>query len=173
MRTRFEPTTSRYRQTGVVPTEVIWRRCKCNWVGTTDQWLSVKPVGTFGFQLINHLPNVTVPLPGRLFFGIVIPFSEIHNFNCNTLQEYSGQTLSTGLDITLNKQTSFRVFLGVAETIVSSLLCCGVGIVQCLFNLLYYVIGVRNTKKPPFYNRLLLDLSYRFLTLLSSDGRDH
>ena len=22
-------------------------------------------------------------------------------------------------------------------------------IVQCLFNLLYYVIGVRNTKKPP------------------------
>ena len=42
-----------------------------------------------------------------------------------------------------------RVFLGVAETIVSSLLCCGVGIVQCLFNLLYYVIGVRNTKKPP------------------------
>ena len=26
---------------------------------------------------------------------------------------------------------------------------CGVGIVQCLFNLLYYVIGVRNTKKPP------------------------
>ena len=24
------------------------------------------------------------------------------------------------------------------------------GIVQCLFNLLYYVIGVRNTKKPPF-----------------------
>ena len=43
----------------------------------------------------------------------------------------------------------FRVFLGVAETIVSSLLCCGVGIVQCLFNLLYYVIGVRNTKKPP------------------------
>ena len=41
------------------------------------------------------------------------------------------------------------LFLGVAETIVSSLLCCGVGIVQCLFNLLYYVIGVRNTKKPP------------------------
>ena len=40
------------------------------------------------------------------------------------------------------------VFLGVAETIVSSLLCCGVGIVQCLFNLLYYVIGVCNTKKP-------------------------
>ena len=28
-------------------------------------------------------------------------------------------------------------------------MCCGVGIVQCLFNLLYYVIGVRNTKKPP------------------------
>ena len=41
------------------------------------------------------------------------------------------------------------VFLGVAETIVSSLLCCGVGIVQGLFNLLYYVIGVRNNKKPP------------------------
>ena len=45
----------------------------------------------------------------------------------------------------------FWVFLGVAETIVSSLLCCGVGIVQCLFNLLYYVIGVRNTKKPPMF----------------------
>ena len=42
-----------------------------------------------------------------------------------------------------------RVFLGVADTIVCQLLCCGVGIVQCLFNLLYYVIGVRNTKKPP------------------------
>ena len=27
----------------------------------------------------------------------------------------------------------------VVETIVSSLLCCGVGIFQCLFNLLYYV----------------------------------
>ena len=48
-----------------------------------------------------------------------------------------------------NKDPDKRVFLGVAETIVSSLLCCGVGIVQCLFNLLYYVIGVRNTKKPP------------------------
>ena len=69
------------------------------------------------------------PPPGRLFFGIVIPFSEIPNFNCKTLQEYSGETLSTGLDITLKKQTSF-------------------------------------------YNRLLLDLTYRFLTLLSSDGRD-
>ena len=32
------------------------------------------------------------------------------------------------------------VFLGVAETIVSSLLSCGVGIVECLFNILYYVI---------------------------------
>ena len=31
-------------------------------------------------------------------------------------------------------------FLGVAQTIVGSLLCCGVGFVQCLFNLLYYVI---------------------------------
>ena len=32
------------------------------------------------------------------------------------------------------------VFLGVAENIVGSLLFCGVGIVQCLFNLLYDVI---------------------------------
>ena len=47
------------------------------------------------------------------------------------------------------------MFLGVAETIVSSLLCCGVGIVQCLFNLLYYVIGVRNTKKPPVSREFL------------------
>lgn len=115
---------------GAVPTELTWRRCKCNWFGATDQWFSVKPGGTFGFPLINHLPNVTAPLPGRLFFGIVIPFSEIPNFNCKTLQEYSGETLSTGLDITLKKQTSF-------------------------------------------YNRLLLDLTYRFLTLLSSDGRDN
>ena len=34
-----------------------------------------------------------------------------------------------------------RVFLGVVETIVGSLLCCGVDIVQCLFNLLCYIIG--------------------------------
>ena len=47
------------------------------------------------------------------------------------------------------------VFLGVAETIVCSLLCCGVGIVQCLFNLLYYVIGVRNTKKPPIFRTVM------------------
>ena len=33
-----------------------------------------------------------------------------------------------------------RVFLGVVETIVGSLLCCCVDIVQCLFNLWYYVI---------------------------------
>lgn len=90
----------------------------------------MKPGGTFGFPLINHLRNVTAPSPGRLFFGIVIPFSEIPDFNCKTLQEYSGETLSTGLDITLKKQISF-------------------------------------------YNRLLLDLTYRFLTLLSSDGRDN
>ena len=32
------------------------------------------------------------------------------------------------------------VFLGVVGTIVSSLAFCGVRIVQCLFNLLYYVI---------------------------------
>lgn len=47
-------------------------------------------------------------------------------------------------------------FLGVEETIESSLLCCCVGIVQCLCNLLHYVIWrfrvtepVLNTKKPP------------------------
>ena len=28
---------------------------------------------------------------------------------------------------------------------------CNCPIVQCLFNLLYYVIGVRNTKKPPVF----------------------
>ena len=32
------------------------------------------------------------------------------------------------------------MFPGFAVTIVGSLLCCGVGIVQCLFSLLYYVI---------------------------------
>ena len=32
------------------------------------------------------------------------------------------------------------VFLGAAETIVSSLLCCGVGFVECLLNILYHVI---------------------------------
>ena len=54
----------------------------------------------------------------------------------------------------------FGVFLGVAETIVCQLLCCGVGIVQCLFNLLYYVIGVRNTKKPPIFVTLVLVRSF-------------
>ena len=33
-----------------------------------------------------------------------------------------------------------RMFLGVAQTTVGSPVCCGVGIVQCLFDLLYYVI---------------------------------
>ena len=32
------------------------------------------------------------------------------------------------------------MFLCVAESVVGELLCCGVGIVQCPFNLLYYVI---------------------------------
>ena len=32
------------------------------------------------------------------------------------------------------------MFLGVVENIVGLLLCCVVGIVHCLFNLLYYVI---------------------------------
>ena len=32
------------------------------------------------------------------------------------------------------------MFVGAAEKIVGLLLCCGVGIVQCLFNLFYYVI---------------------------------
>ena len=41
-------------------------------------------------------------------------------------------------DWTKNDKT--WVFLGVAETIIGLLLCCGVDIVQCLFNLLYYVI---------------------------------
>jgi len=33
------------------------------------------------------------------------------------------------------------MFLGVVKTIVGSLLCCGVGIVQCHFNLLYCAIN--------------------------------
>ena len=32
-----------------------------------------------------------------------------------------------------------RMFLGVAQTTVGSPVCCGVGIVQCLLDLLYYV----------------------------------
>ena len=66
-------------------------------------------------------------------------------------------------------EDGFWVFLGVAETIVGQLLCCGVGIVQCLFNLLYYVIGVRNTKKPPGFfeiTRFLPELSGNFKIFL-------
>ena len=37
-------------------------------------------------------------------------------------------------------ENNLGVFLAVAETIVGSLLCCVVGIVHCLFNLLCYVI---------------------------------
>ena len=46
---------------------------------------------------------------------------------------------SASSDIWKAAQVS-KVFNGVAETIVGSLLCCGGGIVWCLFNLLYYVI---------------------------------
>ena len=31
----------------------------------------------------------------------------------------------------------FRIFLGIVETIVGALLCCGMGLVQHIFNLLY------------------------------------
>ena len=45
------------------------------------------------------------------------------------------------------------MFLGVAESVAGSLLCYGVGIVQCLFNILYTSIGdkklVCNTNKLP------------------------
>ena len=40
-----------------------------------------------------------------------------------------------------------RMILGVVETIIGSLLCQGVGIVQCLFNRRLVVAPVRNTKK--------------------------
>ena len=33
------------------------------------------------------------------------------------------------------------MFLGVAESVAGSLLCYGVGIIQCLFNILYTSIG--------------------------------
>jgi len=33
------------------------------------------------------------------------------------------------------------MFLDVAETIADLLLCCGVGTVQCLFNIAYTLIG--------------------------------
>ena len=50
-------------------------------------------------------------------------------------------------------------FFGVVETIVGSLLCCGVGIVQCHFSLLYCVINPFAPEPPitaradphPFY----------------------
>ena len=41
------------------------------------------------------------------------------------------------------------VFLGVAETIVDSLLCCGGSNVQCLFNLLYYIIWLLHRSTTP------------------------
>ena len=49
-------------------------------------------------------------------------------------------------------------FIGVAETL-GSLLCCGGGIVQCLFNLLYYFRSVvdrtiRNTRKLSLLRKL-------------------
>ena len=37
-------------------------------------------------------------------------------------------------------ESESEMFLDVTETIISSLLFCGVGIVRCLFNLLYDVI---------------------------------
>ena len=44
------------------------------------------------------------------------------------------------------------VFPGFAVTIVGSLLCCGVGIFQCLFSLLYYVIWrLRPSSTPRNY----------------------
>ena len=59
----------------------------------------------------------------------------------------------------------YGVFLGVTETIVDLLLCCSVGFVQCLFNLLlrHLVIGpICNTKKLPNYGCLLFLFSISF-----------
>ena len=39
-----------------------------------------------------------------------------------------------------NANVQKQMFLGVMEAIVGSLFCCGVGVVQCFFNLLYYFI---------------------------------
>ena len=50
----------------------------------------------------------------------------------------------------LEEQNAKRwVFLAVAETIVGSLLFGGVCNVQCLFNLLYYVIWFATTRNYP------------------------
>lgn len=51
----------------------------------------------------------------------------------------------TASDLYLNELSVWElfkgvVFLGVPETIVGSFRCCGVRIVDCLLNLLYYVI---------------------------------
>ena len=53
-------------------------------------------------------------------------------------------------------QSSPMLFLSVVETIVCLLLFCGVGIIECLFNLLHYIINLvivhntenNNTKNP-------------------------
>ena len=50
-----------------------------------------------------------------------------------------------------NAHSFFRVFLGVVETIVGSLLCCGVGTVQCHFSLLYCVINAQNGTQTASY----------------------
>ena len=47
------------------------------------------------------------------------------------------------------------MFLGVAETIVASLLCCGVGIVQCLQRHLV-IAPIDNTLKVLFKRRVCL-----------------
>ena len=63
-------------------------------------------------------------------------------------------------------------FLGVSEAIVGSLLCCGVGIVDCLFNPLYYVIfdrTIRNHKKLPFKLKLLSQLQETLLEIIIWD----
>ena len=51
------------------------------------------------------------------------------------------------------------LFLGVVETIVGLLLCCSVSTVQCISNVLYYVISasIPNSKKLPLW----LDLEPR------------
>ena len=53
-------------------------------------------------------------------------------------------------------QSSPMLFLSVVETIVCFVLFCGVGIIECLFNLLHYIINLvivyntenNNTKNP-------------------------
>ena len=65
------------------------------------------------------------------------------------------------------------LFLGVAETIVGLLLCCIMGIVQCLFNLTSFLViaPVRNNKKLPMGDSSAADMIRRRDTHAHDDYR--